>query len=317
VTASIVAGVELSTARALMGSVIDYAGLFPPAASTMAEAVRCYARHRRSQQSWMLGSFVVPAARLGELEGALRDIEPSPDEPWSLSVLVGERFEQDLEAVVAARERLGEAAAVAALEVAPLPASTIGALAERLPGDIPSFFEVRLQGDLEERLHGIAAAGSFAKARTGGVVEQAIPSVDDLARFLVACRAIGVPFKATAGLHHAVRGSYPLTYEADSPRATMFGFLNLLAASLLVAPGAADPNGELLEDLHALLGETDAGAFRFSRRGLAWRGYEWSLREVGQVRRGFFLSFGSCSFDEPVGELRGLGLLDVEGGAEV
>lgn len=314
-TASLVAGVELPATRSLLASLVDYAGLFPPAACSMGDAVRRYARYRRSPYAWMLGSFVVPAARLLELEAALREVDVAAEEPWSLSVLIGERFEQDLEAVVGARRRLGDAAAVAALEVAPLPASTIGALAERLPGDIPSFFEVPLHADLEERLHGIAAAGSYAKVRTGGIVAQAIPGAAELARFLLACRATGVPFKATAGLHHAVRAAYPLTYEPDSPRATLHGFLNLLAASLrAAATGEIDVagSGEAAAEIVAILEEVEVGAFRFSRRGLAWRHREWPEREIGAVRRGFFLSFGSCSFSEPVGELVGWGVLDAE-----
>ncbi|HUP24595.1 MAG TPA: hypothetical protein VNB06_16840 [Thermoanaerobaculia bacterium] len=318
-TTSMVAGVELTASRALLASLVDYAGLFPPAACSMEEAARRYASYRQSPQAWMLGSFVVPAARLLELEGVLLSIDAVPEQAWSLSVLVSERFDQDLEAVAAARERLGEAATVAALEVAALPASTIGALAERLPGDIPSFFEVPLSSGLshglEERLVGIAAAGSFAKVRTGGLVEDVIPSAQELARFLRACRDLGVPFKATAGLHHAVRGSYPLTYEPASQRATMHGFLNLLVASLLVAGEEASANRE--RDLMAILEEEDARVFRFSRRGLSWRDREWSLREMDQVRRGFFFSFGSCSFTEPVDELSGLGVLDAEGAASV
>jgi hypothetical protein len=273
----------------------------------MQDAVRRYAEYRRGPHSWMLGSFVTPAGRLPELERALLEADPQPEEPWSLSVLVGERFEKDLESVAAALLRLGDAAHVAALEVAPLAASTIGALAERLPGDIPSFFEVPLQGGVEERLVGIAAAGSSAKVRTGGIVETAIPSPASLAAFLEACRAIGVPFKATAGLHHAVRGRYPLTYEADAPAATLHGFLNLLGASLAVGGNAG---AFAREDLVALLSEQDAGALRFSRRGLAWRGHEWSLEQVQRVRRAFFLSFGSCSFSEPVAELAALGVLE-------
>jgi hypothetical protein len=259
----------------------------------------------------MLGSFVLPAPRLAELERVLRAVDAAPEPSWSLSVLVGERLEQDLEIVAAARERFGEAATVSALEVAPLPASTIGALAERLPGDIPSFFEVALADDLEQRLEGVAAAGSFAKVRMGGVTAGAIPSAALVARFLEACRALGVPFKATAGLHHALRGRYPLTYEPGCASATMHGFLNLLGAALCV--GTATATVARHDDLLAILDEHEASTFRFARRGLSWRAREWSIQEVARMRRGFFLSYGSCSFTEPVGELSALGVLDAVG----
>jgi hypothetical protein len=312
VTTPVLAPSEVSAARSAFAALVDYAGLFPPAACTMTEAVRRYARYRAGVHAWMLGSFVVPASRLGELEVALSSVDAAREPPWSISVLLGDRFEQDLETVAAAREKLARVATVASLETAPLPGSTIGALAERLPGDLPTFFEVPLAGDgetraLESRLEGVAAAGSFAKVRTGGVVATAVPGAAALARFVATARALRVPFKATAGLHHAVRGTYPLTYEPDSEAATMHGFLNLLAAALAAASAAGGADeAELVE----ILEERDAAAFRFSRRSVSWRAREWSLRELVELRRGSFLSFGSCSFVEPVDELIARGWLE-------
>src|SRR5262245_40788191 len=54
--------------RALLAGVIDYAGLFPPAKLPLDQAIRNYARYRREPDSWMLGRFICPAARLAELE---------------------------------------------------------------------------------------------------------------------------------------------------------------------------------------------------------------------------------------------------------
>ena len=46
--------------------------------------------------------------------------------------------------------------------------------------------------------------------------------------------------KATAGLHHALRGDYRLTYEPDSARRTMHGFVNLVLAAALLLAGKID-----------------------------------------------------------------------------
>ena len=67
-----------------------------------------------------------------------------------------------------------------------------------------------------------------------------------------------VPFKATAGLHHPVRAPQALTYEADSPRALMHGFLNVLLA------GTFAWHGE--RDIEPILAETEPQAFRFDPR---------------------------------------------------
>jgi len=53
--------------RVLLADLIDYAGLFPPAALSMQDAVRNYARYAEGDHAWMLGKFVVPEARRVEV----------------------------------------------------------------------------------------------------------------------------------------------------------------------------------------------------------------------------------------------------------
>ena len=83
----------------------------------------------------------------------------------------------------------------------------------------------------QPRLAVLSAAGARAKVRTGGVTEGAFPASHALARFIQSCADAGVPFKATAGLHHPLRGEYRLTYEPGSPHGMMFGFLNVFLAA--------------------------------------------------------------------------------------
>src|SRR5262245_15528061 len=64
----------LASVRALLSGIIDYAGMFPPAKLPLQEAIRNYARYRTEPESWMLGRFVCPAARLGELEPYLDEL---------------------------------------------------------------------------------------------------------------------------------------------------------------------------------------------------------------------------------------------------
>jgi hypothetical protein len=122
-------------------------------------------------------------------------------------------------------------------------------------------------------------------------------------RFLAACVAEDVPFKATAGLHHAVRGSYPLTYAPDSARGTMYGFLNVMLA------GAFLREGEDEAMARHVLEENDSSAFQFDPTGVAWRGRRLSAEQLAYARNGAIRSFGSCSFREPIDDLSALGLL--------
>jgi hypothetical protein len=163
-------------------------------------------------------------------------------------------------------------------------------------------------GDPAAALDGLLAAvrdaGARAKVRTGGVTASAFPDAADLVRFMDACRRAGVPFKATAGLHHPLRAEYRLTYEPDAPTGTMYGFLNVFLAAALLCAGASLPEAE------AILTERDPAALRFDDGGVEWRGIRLTTDALRAAREaGAVVAFGSCSFREPVDDLRALGLL--------
>jgi hypothetical protein len=69
--------------RALLGRLIDHAPLFPPASLPMPEALGEDRRARRSRHAWMLGRFVCPAAKLGELGDERRALTVVGDAPVS------------------------------------------------------------------------------------------------------------------------------------------------------------------------------------------------------------------------------------------
>lgn len=296
------------SARVLLAGLVDYAGLFPPAALSMDDAVAEYARWRRSPESWMLGRFVLPASRLAELGRAAEAHLPDPGtgEPWRLSALLGGDVHGDSSLVTSFNRSHAERAMVDAVELKAGSPDDAEAALEALPADVAAFVEVPLGDELDGVLAVLRRRAAGAKARTGGVVPEAIPDPADVARFLAACAAAGVPWKATAGLHHAVRADQALTYEAGSPRATMHGFLNVFAAAAFARAGAP------ASDLEMVLREEDATAFRLEGDDLAWRGLRVDSAALASTRRGFATSFGSCSFAEPVADLRSLGVLAPE-----
>jgi hypothetical protein len=295
----------VTAARALLAGLVDYAGLFPPAALPMDAAVAEYARGHRSPEAWMLGRFVVPAGRLAELSlarGARRP-EPGVGEPWRISALLGPDVRGEWALVTAFNASSAGRAVVDAVELKAASAAEAEAALAALPPGLAAFVEVPLDGDLDAILAVLRSRGARAKARTGGVVPEAIPAPADVARFIAACARAGVPWKATAGLHHPVRAEHALTYVEDGPRAVTHGFLNVFAAGALARAGAS------ASDLEALLREGDPSALRFGRDALAWRHLRASTDEVREARRSFATSFGSCSFAEPVAGLRELGVL--------
>lgn len=292
-------------ARALLTGVVDYAGLFPPAGLAMPAAVAEYARWRSSAEGWLLGRFVVPAARLSELSQAALPHFPAPGSgaPWRLSALVGADPAADRVQITAFNADHGGWARVDTVELRAASAAEVKAALGALPRRLAAYVELAPGATTTEALPVLAAAGARAKLRAGGLVPSAIPSLEQVAGFILACAGARVPFKATAGLHHALRAERALTYEADSPRAPMHGFLNVFAASALAWQGAPPAQVE------AALAEAAPSAFRFEDDALVWRGERLATAALAECRQAFACSFGSCSFEEPLADLRALGVL--------
>jgi len=284
----------------LMTHLIDYAGLFPPAALRMTSAVHNYAAYQSSHDSWALGHFIVNASRLEEFESEVRECD---DRPWQLSALCSSALDDDLGAIEAFNAR-NRALRVVAVELKAARAEDIAAVAEGIPKDLQSYFEFPLSPDPLPFIRALAAAGARAKIRTGSTDANLFPSTQDVCAFLINCCRCNVAFKATAGLHHPFRGSYRLTYEKDDGRTTvMHGFLTLFLGAVFLHAGIRP---ELLPDL---LAETSPEAFAFDEHGVSWRHHWASNEQIDEARARFAIAFGSCSFDEPLRALRHLNLL--------
>ena len=132
----------------------------------------------------------------------------------------------------------------------------------------------------------------------------AFPGPAEVAEFINACRLAEVPFKATAGLHHPLRGSAPLTYEVGAATCVMHGFINVFVASAFAFTHRLGT-----PSIRACLEEADVSAFIFTDEGLSWRRNVIDITQIARVREVFALSFGSCSFEEPVADLKRLGWL--------
>jgi hypothetical protein len=296
--------------RLLLEHSIDYAGLFPPAGLAIQPALENYARYRAGPNAWALGRFVVPAARLDELETAAGGLLPAaPDDPWRLSVLLGSDPAADVRRLseLNCRHAAAGAGALVAdmVELKADTAEATEAALAKLPAHLTAFVELPVARDPMSALAVIARHGAGAKVRTGGVTADAFPATADLLRFLRAAVATGVPFKATAGLHHPIRASYRLTYDPDSPSGTMYGFLNLFLTAAFLRQGMGDA------DAARLLEENDPASLELDRvgGGVAWRGHRLGPDALVESRARGLGSFGSCSFEEPIGDLASLHLL--------
>ena len=220
----------------------------------MAEAVARHATYARGSDRALLGRFVLPTARLDECAAAVDALPPAlaptGGAPWRLSVLAAVDDAPTL-AAFNARER--RRLVIDTVETRADAVAAMTAIAAALDG-YTTYVEIPVREDPTPLVAALGAHGLRAKVRTGGVTADAFPSPAEVLRFLDACVRGGVPFKATAGLHHPLRGEYALTYAADAPRGTMYGFLNIFLAAAFLEAGLA-PN-----QVAPLLEERDASA---------------------------------------------------------
>jgi hypothetical protein len=291
----------------MLRGIVDYAGLFPPASLDMSSAASEYAEHRAGPDAWVLGRFVLPAARLDEFESAAHRILPRDGaRSWALSALLGSDLQEDISRIERFNERHSDARSGAVIvDTVELKTHTprdVAHASELLDRRFDTFMEIPPDHTVGDLVDTIARTTAKAKIRTGGVTAEAFPSSAQVTRFLAACTAKGVSFKATAGLHHPWRAEYPLTYAPDAPRGAMFGFLNVLVAVAVLRSGLGE------ELATRALEEREHQATTFGADEIRWRGHVLSLRALEGARESL-VAFGSCSFREPVTDLRAMHLL--------
>jgi hypothetical protein len=268
--------------------ILDDAALFPPGEAPAERAVPAHAEHHRSTRARYVGPFIVPASRTAEIATLAADAGRGRlDISLTFSGGPGTVAETVVHAAGFAHIR------VTAVEVA-IPASlTVSAAVSTLTAGVPEFVRAFVEVPRDERREAVIAAlagtGLRAKFRTGGTTADAYPDEQELADAIHRSLVHGVPFKATAGLHHAVRNTDAATgFEQH-------GFLNIIAAVAAAVDGAGP------DDMAAILRSRDGVALAESVAAL-------TIQQAIDIRRRF-LSFGTCSIVEPLADLADLGLV--------
>lgn len=301
--------------RAFLGELIDDAGMFPPARLPVSEALAAHERAVAGDAFWIVGRLVVPAALLAEVA---RQLDDAPN-PQAVSAVL-EFADGDPAAALAALARQASARADrVALEAVECPLAAIAgetdderlerflAAADAAAFEEPPTFYLEIAPERTGAPEGLLALhrarereprrALFAKLRCGSPDGAAIPLPAALASFIWEANRLGVPFKATAGLHHPVR------HEALAGEA-VHGFLNVIGAAVLARARGLDR-----DTLESLVAESDAARFELGARRFAWAGIGAGADEIGEARVRFIHSYGSCSLEEPVAGLRALGFL--------
>lgn len=259
---------------ALFAGLCDDAAVFPPGLAPLPDAVAAHDTYKQAWYTGLVGPLVLAAPALDALASLLRPRETPlsvavtlPGGPAQLPGVLDavQALPVDLQALeIAVPEGMGPDQLLEAVSVA----------------TAPVYVEIPRDDRRLPLLRALAGTGHRAKFRTGGVRAGLYPGEAELAASIRAAVEAGVPFKATAGLHHALRNTDPETgFEQH-------GFLNLLLA-------AADPGRA-----EALLAERDGDVVATRLRALD-----------ADAARARFTSFGTCSISDPLTELAALGLL--------
>jgi hypothetical protein len=298
--------------QGLLAESIDYAGMFPPCSLALEPALRNHAKYIRSDEAWMLNTFVLPVGQFDSAKQLLPQFDPL--HPLRVSALgpktensaaFRDAFEETEAAIRSLAKHNVDLVSVNQLEIwlpQDVDSSTLNK-ARSIIGDLPVFWETPAERAQEtiallaELNSGMDEPTFGFKLRTGGVMPDAFPTSGQIARALVVPATHQVPIKFTAGLHH------PLRQYREEVQTRMHGFLNVLGAAILAAEHKWDE-----KQTAAMLDDETPKSFSFYDEFFAWREWKIDIERLNN-RRKFVTSFGSCSFDEPHEDLRALGFL--------
>lgn len=285
-----------------MTGILDYAGLFPPAQLDINTAVKNFQTYQQTDNNWMLSKFVISEEKLTSI---------NPPANMTFSVILSD---SDSERPVNGTESWK---------------SQIASFETRLPEDgstieHTTFFLHRIVRKLEAagidptRLFIESAAPDLSdadilaikkfrrhsghefgyKLRCGGPSSTAVPNPDQVVITIRACIKNDLPIKFTAGLHH------PISQHSASQDILTYGFINMFTAALLGFDGQISDAA-----MKMCLTDPRVENFHFDDNHLVWNEHTIPVDRIKHLRRKRIISFGSCSFEEPVNDLKDLNYL--------
>ena len=270
----------------MFAGLVDDASVLPPSITGVTEALESFRTHGSAWFAELIGSFLVPSSLT------------AGDRSWA-GVAVGVVNDTTIGALPAVVAKLRSAgadvrqveAAVARRGEDPQPGlADLRRLCAGIEG-LDVYAEIPLSWGLLAGLDTVARARAAGlrmapKFRVGGLAAELFPTPVELAAVICACRDRALPFKLTAGLHHAMRNTDPETGF------THHGFLNVLVASAVAVEG-----GEVAEVAESLAATHPLPLVE-------------PARERRDAPRPLWIGFGSVNVIEPLTDLVRLGLIN-------
>ena len=256
---------------------VDDAAIFPPGDAPLAEATAAHDARREEWYADLVGSFVLRDTDLPLVRGF--------DAPLSVVVTGGAG---QLAGPLGAATKMGLEVAAVEIAVRDLDdpvgnVRRIDAAARAAEVDVPLVIEIPGPPTAQwlAAADEVAASEHRLKLRLGHVDHDLVPESSTVAAWIDAALDRETRFKATAGLHRAVRH--------DPEGGGAHGFLNVLVATQVLWDGGS------VDDATAALEQRDGAALADA--------------DISSARR-WLTSVGSCSVTEPLEDLISLGLIE-------
>ena len=328
--------------RTFMEGLIDYAGLFPPAELPLNEAINEYILQLKSENSKMLSRFIIHTSKLENLDQFIPLFEDVG--PLRLSVLGGggnsneeylKNIKKNIEDIDNYRQKHQKKIEINVIECkmpSNSPSRETMEKASKLLNNsglthyheftqLP-YVDMNYSTEVDESswdqeiiptvqiISKIKNAG--IKLRCGGVVKEAFPTVEQIAAMIQACVIAEVPMKFTAGLHH------PIRHFAEEYDEYMHGFINTFGAGIFATTFPKPKNSQEKYRMFILLShmidDQNSENFSFTNDSLIWKvgddrdtEFKIETEKIKAVREKGMISYGSCSFQEPIDDLSKLG----------
>lgn len=314
-----------------MTQIIDYAGLFPPAKLELEEAFKNYIEYKNSDYKWILSRFICPANQLSNLENLIKkncivnndinfsvlgrsgyntiDFKKNLDEDlyyWkgfssnSSGINHTNLFEVKLpDELITLHDQKKNSELIDYI---------FESVERQIPHPVFIFFEVHSGSEWKKNICGLIEGikihndknnNSGFKFRTGGIEPNSFPTPGQIAFCIRECVDREIPMKCTAGLHHPFR-----RYDKNI-NVMMHGFINVFAAGIIALRHNITDTG-----LENILSDEDHNNFIFKEDYFSWKDWKVSIADIEFARKELMISFGSCSFDEPINDLKSFNIFN-------
>ncbi len=319
------------SAESFFHRLIDYAGLFPPTSLSMDEAFSLYLKYLNSGHRWMLSKFICPFGRTGEIAAHQEILKLNKDDRIELSMITSgaqecSGFISNLKKEIAdfleitlkvPHFRIESIEFKLPLELTADPdvqkiSAFLDALTdcikEELEHRIFLFCELPVNKDFSSSVRQLASAiqmhnvlfnDTGFKLRTGGTDATDFPEPEMIVKSIRACLNHNVAMKFTAGMHHPVR------FLDSGLNVKRHGFINVFGAGIVAFRHAISDH-----ELTQMIEEEDPSSFRFNNEYFEWKDWKCTIEEIHGARNNLVISYGSCSFEEPVSDLIHLNVIN-------